>query len=140
MTSKKVEVHMKDDKIDFFKLINTAFIVSEKDTSKYDQIRGKEMFGYIRNNKLSRVDVFGNGQTIYFTVDEKTNEIVGVNFAESSDIIIHMNNGQVNRINMIKQPTGTLFPLEEFKETKLKDFQWLDHLRPKSKDAIFVWQ
>ncbi|PLX15403.1 MAG: hypothetical protein C0597_08955, partial [Marinilabiliales bacterium] len=71
---------------------------------------------------------------------EKTNEIVGVNFAESSDIIIHMKNGQVNRINMIKQPTGTLFPLEEFKETKLKDFQWLDHLRPKSKDAIFVWQ
>ena len=140
MTSKIVEIHMKDDKIDFFKLINTAFIVSEKDTSKYDQIRGKEMFGYIKNNKLSRVDVFGNGQTIYFTVDEKTNEIVGVNFAESSDIIIHMKNGQVNRINMIKQPTGTLFPLEEFKETKLKDFQWLDHLRPKSKDAIFVWQ
>ncbi|PLX23312.1 MAG: organic solvent tolerance protein OstA, partial [Marinilabiliales bacterium] len=105
MTSKIVEIHMKDDKIDFFKLINTAFIVSEKDTSKYDQIRGKEMFGYIKNNKLSRVDVFGNGQTIYFTVDEKTNEIVGVNFAESSDIIIHMNNGQVNRINMIKQPT-----------------------------------
>jgi len=140
MTAKKVEVHMKDDKIDFFKLINTAFIVSEKDTSNYDQIRGKEMYGYIRNNKLSRVDVFGNGQTIYFTVDEKTNEIVGVNFAESSDIIIHMKSGQLDRMNKIKQPTGTLFPLEEFKETKLKDFQWLEHLRPKSKDAIFVWQ
>jgi len=140
MTSKKVEIHIKDDKIDFFKLINTAFIVSEKDTVNYDQIRGKEMYGYIRNNKLSRIDVFGNGQTIYFTVDDKENEIVGVNFAESSDLKIYMKDGQLSRINMIKKPTGTLFPLGELEETKLKDFQWLEHLRPKSKKEIFIWE
>ena len=141
MTSKKVEVHMKNDEIDFFKLITTAFIISQADTiSKYNQIRGKEMYGYVRNNELKRVDVFGNGQTIYFTVDEKENEIVGVNSAESSDIIIHMKQGQVSKINMIKQPSGTLYPLEELKETKLKDFQWLDYLRPKSKKDIFDWK
>ncbi len=140
MTSKKVEIHMKDEKIDFFKMINTAFIVSQKDSVSFDQIRGKEMYGYIRNNKLSRVDVFGNGQTIYFTVDDKENEIVGVNFAESSNLKIYMKDGQLSRINMIKQPTGTLYPLEELEETKLKDFQWLEHLRPKSKEAIFIWE
>jgi hypothetical protein len=140
MTSEKVEIHMKDEKIDFFKLMRTAFIVSQKDTSRYNQIRGKEMIGYIRNNQLSRVDVFGNGQTIYFTVDEKENEIVGVNFSESSDIIIYMKNGQVSRINMIKQPTGTLYPLGELEETKLKGFQWLEDLRPKSKMEIFFWE
>ncbi len=140
MTAKKVEVHIKDDKIDFFKLINTAFIVSQEDTSRYNQIRGKEMVGYIRNNKLHKIDVFGNGQTIYFTVDEKENEIVGVNFSESSDIIIYMKNGQVSRINMIKQPTGTLYPLGELEETKLKGFQWLEDLRPKSKMEIFFWE
>lgn len=140
MTSKKVEVYIKNEKIDFFKLINTAFIVSEKDSLNFDQIRGKEMFGYIRNNQLSRVDVFGNGQTIYYTIDEKENEIVGVNFAESSDLIIYMRNGQLSRINLKKQPTGTLYPLGELKETKLKDFQWLENLRPKSKDDIFFWE
>ncbi|MFC2152362.1 OstA-like protein [Bacteroidota bacterium] len=140
MTSKVVEVHIKNEKIDFFKLINTAFIVSQKDTSSFDQIKGKEMIGYIRNNQLSRVDVFGNGQTIYYTVDEKENEIIGVNFAESSDIIIFLNKGQVSRINMIKQPTGTLYPLGELEETELKNFRWLEHLRPKSKLEIFKWE
>lgn len=140
MTADKVEIHIKNEVIDFFKLINTAFIVSEKDTTRFDQIRGKQMIGYIRSNKLSRVDVFGNGQTIYFTVDEKENEIVGVNFAESSDIILYMKEGQVNRINMIKEPTGTLYPLDELEQTKLKDFQWLEHLRPKEKNDIFIWR
>lgn len=140
MTSKKIEIHMKDDKLDFFKLINTAFIVSEKDTSSYDQIRGKEMIGYIRNNELKRVDVFGNGQTIYFTVDEKENEITGVNFSESSDIIIYMKGGNVHRINMIKQPTGTLYPVGKLETKKLKDFQWLEHLRPKEKNDVFIWK
>ncbi len=138
MTSKKVEVHIKNEKIDFFKLINTAFIVSQEDTSRYNQIRGKEMIGYISNNKLHKIDVFGNGQTIYFTKDKE--EIVGVNFSESSDIIIYMKNGQVSRINMIKQPTGTLYPLGDLKETKLKGFQWLEDLRPKSKMEIFFWE
>lgn len=140
MTSKKVEIHIKNDIIDFFKLINTAFIVAQKDSVSYDQIRGKEMIGYIRNNKLNRVDVFGNGQTIYFTVDEKVDEIVGVNFAESSDLSIYLKNGQLNRINLKKQPTGTLYPLGELKETKLKDFQWLENLKPKSKTDIFFWE
>lgn len=139
MTADKVEIHIKNEKIDFFKLINTAFIVSQKDTASYDQIRGKQMIGYIKNNKLSRVDVFGNGQTIYFTIDDKDKEIVGVNYAESSDLKIYMKDGQVGRINMIKQPTGTLYPLGELEQTKLKDFQWLETLRPKSKKEIFIW-
>lgn len=140
MTAKKIEIHIKDDKIDFFKLLNTAFIVSQKDSISYDQIRGKEMFGYIKNNQLSRIDVFGNGQTIYFTIDEKENEIVGVNFAESSDLIIYLNKGQLGRIKLIKQPTGTLYPIGELEETKLKDFRWLESLRPKSKKDIFFWE
>ena len=140
MTAEKVEIHMKDDELDFFKLIRTAFIVSQKDTSSFDQIRGKEMFGYIRNSQLHRIDVFGNGQTIYFTVDEKVNEIIGVNFAESSDLKIYMNDGALSRIKLIKQPTGTLYPLDQLAEKKLKDFRWLEYLRPKSKKDIFHWE
>ena len=140
MTSKKVEVHIKNEKIDFFKLINTAFIVSMKDSTKFDQIRGKEMIGYIRNNKLKKIDVFGNSQTIYFTVDEKENEIVGVNFTESSDLEIHMKEGQLNELKLIKQPTATLYPLDDVEVTKLKDFKWLEELRPKSKNDIFFWE
>ncbi|OFX86803.1 MAG: hypothetical protein A2W99_06895 [Bacteroidetes bacterium GWF2_33_16] len=139
LTANFVEIHTKNRKMDKFYLNEEAFIVSQEevDTARFNQIRGKEMIGYIRNNKLFKVDVFGNGQTIYFTKDEKENEIVGVNIAESSDIIIYMNNNRPDKINMIKQPAGTLYPLEELIETKLKGFQWFEHLRPKEKNEIF---
>jgi lipopolysaccharide export system protein LptA len=140
MSAEKVEIHIKNDELDFFKLMKTAFIVSQKDTNSFDQIRGKEMYGYVRNNQLHRIDVFGNGQTIYFTVDEKENEIIGVNFAEGSDLKIYMKNGALSRINLIKQPTGTLYPLDQFSERTLKDFRWLEQLRPKSKKDIFYWE
>jgi len=138
MTADLVEIHIKNEKIDFFKLIQTAFIVSQEDTSKYNQIRGKEMIGYVRNNELSKIDVFGNGQTIYFTKDKE--DVVGVNYAESSDIIIYMKDGKPSRFNLIKQPDGTMYPLGELEETKLKDFQWLEEIKPKSKTDIFFWK
>jgi len=133
-----VKVYTKNQKIDYFHLIGSSLIISQEASDKYNQIRGKEMKGYIRENNLYKVDVFGNGQSIYYTKNEK--EIVGVNFAESSDLIIYLNDGQVSRINMIKQPTGTLFPPDELKENKLKGFQWYENIRPKSKQDIFYWK
>jgi len=139
ITANLVEVHIKNEKVDFFKLIAESFIVSQEDTTRYNQIRGKEMYGYVRNNKLHRVDVFGNGQTIYYTKDEGE-EIIGVNFAESSDLIIYMKNNNPSRINLLKQPSGTLYPPDELEENKLKGFNWLESIRPKSKNDIFYWK
>lgn len=136
LTAQYVEIQTRNRKMDKFNLNEDAFIVSQEDTIRFNQIRGKNMTGYIKNNKLYKVDVFGNGQTIYFTKDKE--EIVGVNQAESSDLIIYLNNSQVSRINMIKQPAGTLYPLEELTETKLKGFQWLENLRPKKMTDIFL--
>lgn len=138
ISADKIEVHTKNEKIDFFKLIQSAFIISMSDTAKYDQIKGKEMFGYIRKNKLYRVDVFGNGQTIYYTKDKE--EIIGVNYAECSDLILYFKMGQVDKVVFLKQPDGILYPLDELKETKLKNFKWQEELRPKSKNDIFIWK
>ena len=137
ITAEKIEIHTKNEKIDFFKLMQSAFIISQKDTARFDQIKGKEMIGYISKNKLYKVDVFGNGQTIYFTKDKE--DITSVNYAESTDLILYFNDGKVDRINLIKQPEGILYPLDKLEETELKDFKWLENLRPKSKNDIFIW-
>lgn len=137
ITSEKVEVYIKNEKIDFFKLISSAFIASEEDTSSYNQIRGKDMIGFVKNNKLYKVDVYGNGQTIYYTKDNE--QVVGVNYAESSDLIIYLKNNQVSRIILLKQPSGTLYPPGEIEQKELKGFMWLNHLKPKTKTDIFFW-
>lgn len=138
ITAELVKGYIKNQKIDYFHFIGSSLIISIEEADKFNQIRGKEMKGYIRNNELYKVDVFGNGQSIYYTKDQ--GEVVGVNFAESSDLIIYLKNGEVNRINMVTQPTGTLFPPGELEQKQLKGFKWLENLRPKSKRDIFYWK
>lgn len=42
ITANLVEVHIKNEKIDFFKLIAESFIVSQEDTARYNQIGEKK--------------------------------------------------------------------------------------------------
>ncbi len=132
-----ITIHLKNDEVNQFDLESNSFIVSRQDNNKFNQIKGKNMIGYVQNNKIKRVDVEGNGQTIYYTKDK--NKIVGVNKALCSNLIIKLENNEVSRINMVKSPEGVLYPLGNLKETKLDGFKWLENERPRSKDDIYDW-
>ena len=122
------EVIMKDD----------AFIISmEDDSIRFNQIKGKNMTGYVRNNELFKIDVNGNGQSNYYARDKAG--IIGLNKAESSNITIHMNQGKVSRIVFIKSPEGELKPMADIDDgdEKLPGFNWQQDIRPKSKKDIF---
>ena len=124
------EVHLKDD----------AFIISmDNDSLRFNQIKGKTMTGYIRKNKLNKIDVDGNGQSNYYAHDDK-GEIIGLNKAESSNITIYMNDeGKVKKIVFIKSPDGELKPMADIEEGDrlLPGFNWQEELRPKNKEDIF---
>jgi hypothetical protein len=122
------EVRMKED----------AFIISmEEDSVRFNQIKGKNMTGFIRDNKLQKIDVNGNGQSNYYAKNEEG--IIGLNKAESSNITIYMNEGKVKKIAFIKSPEGELKPMADIEEGDklLPGFKWLDELRPKNKEDIF---
>jgi len=122
------EVRMKDD----------AFIIAmEDDSLRFNQIKGKNMTGYVRDNKLNKIDVNGNGQSNYYARDK--NGVIGLNRAESSNITIYMNDGKVKKIAFIKSPDGELKPLGELEDGDklLPGFNWQAELRPKNKEDIF---
>ena len=120
-------------------LFGTAFVVSQEDSLRYNQVRGKYMKGFFRDNDLYRVNVEGNGQTIYYVKEEE--KIKSVNRADCSDLHIYLKKNQMDRITFVTRPDATLFPLHkvDLKEFKLKDFTWRAHLRPLSRTDIFVW-
>jgi len=122
------EVRMKDD----------AFIIAmEDDSLRFNQIKGKNMTGFIRNNELAKIDVNGNGQSNYYARDK--NGVIGLNKAESSNITIYMNKGKVKKIAFIKSPDGELKPLAELEsgDKLLPGFNWQAEIRPKNKEDIF---
>ncbi len=137
LTSEYIEIRTKNNKIDQLHLIKLAFIISQEDTVKFNQIKGKDMVCYFKDNELYRVNVNGNGQTIYYPKDK--NEVIGVNKAESSDLVIFLKGNKVQEIIFYTKPDATLYPLDKApqNELRLKDFVWLEKYRPANKEDIF---
>ena len=137
LTAEYIEIRTENQEPKTMFLERSAFIVSSEDSTKFDQIKGKNMTCHFRKNELVRIDVNGNGQTIYYPEDE--NGYVGVNKADCSDLIIRLVDGKVNSITFLTKPDAVLYPLDKAPENELilKGFTWLDQLRPKDKNDIF---
>ena len=123
---------------DLIHMVEDAFIIAmETDSVRFNQIKGKNMTGYIRNNELNKIDVNGNGESNYYASDK--NGVIGLNKAQSSNITITMNKGKVKKIAFIKSPDGELKPMAELQDGDkiLLGFNWQDEIRPKNKEDIF---
>ena len=107
------------------------------DTEMFDQIKGRNMTGYFKDNELYMVYVDGSGETIYYPDDQGA--IIGVNRATSSNIRIMIEKRRVTDIIFINKPDGDLTPLflVDPREERLKDFRWLKYLQPLDKYDIF---
>lgn len=138
MSAKYIEMIKNSNKPDEFKMESDAFIIAmEPDSIRFNQIKGRNMTGFIRNNELYRINVDGNGQSLYYARDKEG--IIGLNKAESSSITISMEKNKVKRIAFISSPEGVLNPILQVQEddSKLAGFQWLDLIRPKTILDIF---
>ena len=113
-----------------------AFITSQEDSISYNQIRGKNMIAYFTQGKMSKLDVKGNGQAVYFLRDEGV--IAAVNKSESSDLVVFLRQNKISKIAFNLKPISALYPIDkvDYEEITLKGFRWRDELRPKSNLSI----
>ena len=140
LTGDVIKMYTKDEVLDKVDLIDRSFIISEEDSGRYNQVKGKLMTGYIRDNEIYKIDVSGNAQSVYFPKDRKN--VIGVNRAECSNMTLFLYNRQVEKITMRVSPNGNMNPpiLVPDEELRLEGFYWLDRFRPKSKEEIFFWE
>ena len=126
------------------KLIRAEFegkpmTAAEIDTAHYNQVTGKEMVAYFRDNKIYRNDVKGNVQTIYYMQEEGSPEITLMAYIEAGDMTSYIENQQVVGITYRGNPTYTFYPITKIPETqatKLPGFKWEAGRRP-TQDSIF---
>ena len=137
MTAQTIKLFSRNNALYKAELNNSAFIISPEDSLSYNQIKGRNMIGYIRNNEIYRIDVDGNGQTIYYPKDKEA--VIGVNRAESSTLTIFLEERRITGIKLRTDPSGNLNPPYFLPDTdvKLQGFIWLEDIRPKSRSDIF---
>lgn len=121
-------------------LYNSAFLIS-KDTTGYNQIKGRDMVGSFVDNDLVSIKVTGNAETLYW-VREEDGTLTGINKATSSNLRIGLKQKKIKQITYLEKPTATLYPEKDLPpaDMLLQDFAWYGDERPKDKNDIFNWE
>jgi lipopolysaccharide export system protein LptA len=144
LTGDSMRVLTGNKSIQAIEIHGSGFIVSQEDSLHFNQIRGKNMKGFFKNNEMYRINVTGNGQTIYYAKDKEKEkeEIKAFNRADCSDLTIYLKDNKLQHITFITKPDATLYPLDkvDVKDLKLKDFTWRAESRPLTIKDIFIWE
>ena len=130
---------LKNKKLDNMDVWPSALTVNieEGDSTYFNQVAGKKMRGYFVENKLQRMFVDGNAETIYFNRDS-TKKVTEMMRSVSSRIRVNFKDNRAQNVTLYTKVGQDIFPLDKTKDDDriLKGFLWKPKERPANKEAI----
>lgn len=140
ITSDVMDIFTENQQVTHAEFIGSPMMVSQLDTVHYNQVAGKQMTAWFRDNEIYRNDVNGNAQTIYYMQDGEPPEITGMGVIESGDCSFYIEDKQVVTIVYRKDPDWNIYPMDKIpadQELYLKGFKWEGARRPTTQRAVF---
>ena len=121
-------------------LCKAGFIVGGLfDNTEFNQIKGINITGYIRNRELYHVDIINNAECIYY-LQEEDSSLIGINTSITNEMSIFLEENKISQIRFYDQPDGKIHPDKQLedKDRKLQDFRWLDEYRPYKISDLYI--
>lgn len=140
LKAKKVHFRIVDNELTDVFLKENAIIISEKDTIHYNQTKGFEITGRLKDHALKKAIISRRSETIYYLEDE--GQINSMNKTRCRKMNVYFENGQAKRVVWISEPTGKVLPMDKLNQGNMffNDFEWLDYLRPRKLVDIYNWK
>lgn len=131
ITGDTILFYINNRKLDSMDVIGNAFVASRVNAQHYNQIKGRNLKAYFKEGRIDYIQVYGNGQSIYYA--EEDSAYLGVNVINCSEMKFTFTQGKIKNAYFITQPEATFYPLNELKpeELKLKGFKWMAGRKPK---------
>jgi lipopolysaccharide export system protein LptA len=138
LTADSISMLIKNNSINKIFLVANAFVISTDTLLNFNQIKGRKMTANIADSKINRVLVEGNGESLYFALDEKNSLLMGMNKIICSNIIIRFKEGRVNNLSFYVKPDANFIPPHELKKENLtlKGYSWKVDEKPTKDDVI----
>lgn len=136
-----VKIYMKNSTIDWVNILNQTLYAEKLDSTCYNQIKGQEMEYYFTDGDLREMHVIGSVEQVFYPLDSD-NAFLGMNTMSAGKTIIYMKDRKVEKVVVPKESKGVFYPMSQRpeKERFLENFAWFDHVRPLSKEDIFIWR
>jgi lipopolysaccharide export system protein LptA len=138
MTADSIHMLIKDNTIDQMIMRVNSFVVSEDSLNNYNQIKGRDMNAYFRQQKMHHVDVEGNSESVFFALDETNTYLVGMNKSISSNMRINFKDNRADNISFYVEPDADFIPPHELQDSqkKLPGFNWRGKERPTKAEVL----
>ncbi len=136
ITGDTIIIFRGDNGLEKLKAFNNGFVAEKDINGFFNQIAGKTIDAYFSSGDLNRIDVKGNGQSVYYAMEDSVT-YSGVNDVLCGKMTIRMDSSnQVRTITFYNQPKSTFYPLQKFPSSKsqLPGLEWRTKLRPRSTD------
>lgn len=134
-----VTIYIKNGAVDYLHGFGNAIAIKQESYTEYNQLAGKEMFAYVRDNDVYRVDVQGNAETVFYPREED-GTYMGVNRTQSSFVKLYLENRQIQRILFTSATTGAMIPMDQATDEDkfLVTFFWAEAERPRMPGDVFL--
>jgi hypothetical protein len=98
------------EKLDSLKVLNNAFLIS-KDTlgTGYNQVKGLNLYGKFRDNKLYEADIVKNTEVVYYMRNDD-HELIGINKNVSSKINLTLDGNTIDTMTFFTNIDGDIYP------------------------------
>ena len=139
ITSDVMDIFTENQQLTRAEFLGSPMMVSQLDTTHYNQVAGKTMTAYFFNNQIYRNDVNGNAQTIYYMQDGEPVEITMMGVIESGEISFFIEDKQVVQITYRGDPVYNFYPMDKIPPTqdiRLKGFKWEGARRPSQAEVF----
>jgi lipopolysaccharide export system protein LptA len=137
ITADSIRFLIANEEIDQVVLNHKAFTITRDTLGNFNQIKGRKMHGYFFNGDLVKLDITGNGESLYFDLLNDST-MRGMNKLVCAQIQMFFKEGNVSRINHLIKPEGYFQPPHLIKEEDkiLEGFKWRLEEKPTNQEFL----
>lgn len=140
VTGDTIYLFIKNKKPERMYVFENAMAISKVDNTQYfNQLKGNTLNALFEDGQIHFIRARGNAENVYYGQDDQK-KFIGVNKSNADVIEFLFGDGKPERVTFLRNLDGTTYPMRQVNhdEIKLRNFRWLDAVRPKSKFDILA--
>lgn len=140
ITADSMVFYIANEELDRVSMKGDVFVITQDTISNFNQMKGRTMEGYFEDGQMDKIDIEGNGESLYFALQADTIS-QGINKTLSANIKLRFKNGAIQRVTYGIKPDGKFTPFQLVNEenSRLEGFNWRFEGKP-TMEEIHAWR
>lgn len=122
-------IHLKSDveaeKLDSLIVFNHSLVVQQDSLGKFNQIKGKRLYGLFKNNQLHQIDIVKNAESIYYMRNDES-DLIGIDKSYGSTITAIIEDNGIKEVTYYDRADSKTYPKKDLPPNarQVKGFIW----------------